>query len=1142
MERRFDRADLHLIGLCVLVTLMSLGLGTHLFYRAFPEASIDFKVSRAESRLDGEAFLRGQNLANKNYRHSAIFSFDSTAKTFLERELGLEGATQTINDPVRLWRWEHRWVRPHQKEEYRVSYTTDGNLVAFDHLLEEEYPGANLSPSQARDLAQKLIIGFLNIDLAAYEFIEAEKIQRPQRTDHLFTWQLRDWEVSGANYRLYLRLHGDRLGGFDHVLKVPETWQREYQDLRSYNQAAGLVATLFMVATWVALVATLATDLRRRQVRWRGACILGGIAAVLTLLNQLNQLPVVFHSFDTNDTFAGFVVLKLVGSVFMSLAAGLGIALLAAGTEPVYRRAYPDQISLFSLFSRRGFQTRRFVLHICIGLALTAFFFAYQTVFYLVADHLGAWSPADIPYRELVNTRFPWITVLLIGFMPAVSEEFTSRAFSIPFITRLVRWRWLAVVLAAFIWGFAHAGYPQQPFYIRGLEVGLAGILIGAVMLRWGLLPVLVWHYTIDALYTALILLRSGDLYFQLTAGLAAGLALLPLFVALYLYFKRQHFADPTPILNGSTDNESSDQENISTSPPEHPEVATNITVDFPQQKSLRPEAHILEPRTQGTWGLQQRRLVLGFVVLCLASSVLLLERQQALQPVSVSITQSQATAIAIKHLSGQQLTIDTANFKQVTTWQHQAPPDVLAYLAENGGIPQINHTYKADLRSSMWRVRFYRPHEKEEIHVWIDASDGRIYSQTHLFDEKEAGADLEEELAQQHAAAYMQSYGIDPTAFTVVESSSEKLPARRDHRIVWQALPQDQRHVGKALYRIEVRLAGEQLAGIRRYFKLPETWQQQRANSPTWQAILRGMGLLLIATTGLHLLWLLLRATRAGQVSWGLPRRLGLGAAALFGLGLLNQLDQFYGSYPTQMSSHVFLIIQAVTLLLGAASVGLGLSLVLAWISAHFGDDFKAWWECRLTTTEAGSLAAAGLTVWALYLFSHLKSWLHFRFAGHLNTIPVSDIPSLDSYIPALSGLISALMDAVSLLVTFAVAAFYANHILRRRVVCLAVLIAICALIAGAQAHSLAQFTLAFLVLLSTTAVYILVAIYFLRREPRAYLLAGFLFTALPVASQWLGLEARVYQIQGMILVAFCVLIPGLALIFDHLRFKAKS
>jgi len=81
--------------------------------------------------------------------------------------------------------------------------------------------------------------------------------------------------------------------------------------------------------------------------------------------------------------------------------------------------------------------------------------------------------------------------------------------FAIPFLQKLTKSNVVAVVLPAFSWGFLHTAYPNEPPYIRGLEVGLIGVVAGIVMLRWGILATLVWHYTVDASLVGLLLIRS---------------------------------------------------------------------------------------------------------------------------------------------------------------------------------------------------------------------------------------------------------------------------------------------------------------------------------------------------------------------------------------------------------------------------------------------------------------------------------------------------------------------------------------------------------------------------------------------------------------------------------------------------------
>ena len=140
--------------------------------------------------------------------------------------------------------------------------------------------------------------------------------------------------------------------------------------------------------------------------------------------------------------------------------------------------------------------------------------------------------------------------MLFGGFLPAVSEEFLFRMFAIPFLRKVTRSIVVAVILAGFIWGFGHAGYPQQPFYIRGVEVGIGGVALGIIMLRFGILPTLVWHYSVDAMYSAMLMMRSESLYYKLSGVGAAGIMLLPVAIALVAYWRGGGFEPETGLLN----------------------------------------------------------------------------------------------------------------------------------------------------------------------------------------------------------------------------------------------------------------------------------------------------------------------------------------------------------------------------------------------------------------------------------------------------------------------------------------------------------------------------------------------------------------------------------------------------------------
>src|SRR5204862_5073247 len=117
---------------------------------------------------------------------------------------------------------------------------------------------------------------------------------------------------------------------------------------------------------------------------------------------------------------------------------------------------------------------------------------------------------------------------------------------------KIFRSRLFAIVLAGFIWGFGHATYPNQPFFIRGLEVGLAGCVLGFLLFRFGLLPLLIWHYSVDAIYTALLLFRSGNTYYIVSAGVASRGFAIPMLISFALYIRNRGFLADDDLSNST--------------------------------------------------------------------------------------------------------------------------------------------------------------------------------------------------------------------------------------------------------------------------------------------------------------------------------------------------------------------------------------------------------------------------------------------------------------------------------------------------------------------------------------------------------------------------------------------------------------
>src|SRR5262245_43040969 len=214
MKERFGRSDYRFLAVCLALLAATTWFSVRNFYRAFPEASIDFRVSRPEGETIASALLAGRVHAIANYRQASSFSFDDDAKTFLEREAGPEQANRLLGTRIRLWRWSYRWFRPLQKEEFRVDVTPRGELAGFSHELPEDAARPEIDAGRARGLAEDFLRASMRRDTAALDFIEVSEAARPHRTDRTFTWEERDFHLKDATYRVAVTLLGNEVGGY----------------------------------------------------------------------------------------------------------------------------------------------------------------------------------------------------------------------------------------------------------------------------------------------------------------------------------------------------------------------------------------------------------------------------------------------------------------------------------------------------------------------------------------------------------------------------------------------------------------------------------------------------------------------------------------------------------------------------------------------------------------------------------------------------------------------------------------------------------------------------------------------------------------------------------------------------------------
>ena len=936
---RLAGSDKRALLLWVLAGIIGIVFAQKYFFRAFPEASVNFQVSREEALARAQKFVTGLGEDVSGYRSTVAFDVDDDAKTYLERELGLQQANQIMSTDVHVWFWNVRFFKPQQEEEFRVRVSPAGQIAGYEHKIEELRAGASLERAAAQTAAQNYLTSKVGMDLKAWDVLpeEANSKKKPNRLDWSFTWEKRGFRAKDAPYRLQVSVQGNRIGGSEEFLKVPEAWQRSFARLRSGNDTLALVFTvpyivLLAVAVWLGIRFT-----KQGRTSWRGAILLGLMVAALLFLQNLNDWPHWASSYDTNQSYASFLAMKLTMALLLSVLSAVTVTLVLPSAEPLYRASQPERMRLSRAFTLRGLRSKEFFSAAVVGVSMAAAHIGYVVAFYVVASKYGAWAPQELNFDDSVNTAFPWISGAAIGLLASTNEEFTFRLFAIPFFKNATGSRWIAVIVPAFLWSFLHSNYPQEPAYIRGIEIGLVGIVAGIVMLRWGIVATLIWHYTVDASLVGLLLMRSNSLYFKVSGAVVAAAALAPLGFACLSYLSRGGFETDEDLLNRAAPAPQIDSS-------AEPAAATAAS------RSIRYEA------------LGSAMIAVLAVCAVVGGGLAWRLKPRAIGDylkLSVNARSAQARADEILR----QRHLDANSYLRVTTLAEIANPITNEYLRQRVGIAAINAIYAGQVPAALWRVRYFRDGQPEEFAV-ILRPDGSLHSVHHILAEETPGASLTKEEARARAEKFFaEEKRIDLRAWTLVESSSDKKPHRIDHSLTWQQnAPLDagttsvSNVADHAYARIDVDVLGDEVTNYRTYIKIPDEWvRKQKELTPARTIVNYGIPGLFFAGLGITALIVFFknfRSEAARAIPW---KRIGIwsfwglcGFLVAFALGsrIAHQfLDQYDTSNPLKYTYAAI----AVVVLFGAPVVFAAIAFLfgMAWFFGvrAFGEERLLGW-----------------------------------------------------------------------------------------------------------------------------------------------------------------------------------------------------
>jgi len=907
------------LGFAVL-SIAAAALAIRYFPQAFSIVALDITMDREQALARSRELMARDSLGPAGYRQAASFSLDDEAQTFVELEGGgKEAFTSMLRTGLySAYTWRVRQFREGETNETTIRFTPEGTPYGFVEKLREDAPGAALDAGAARSIAERGAARW-NVDLSQFTMAEQGQERRVKgRVDHTFTFE-RNGAASGeGRYRLRLVVSGDRLTEVTHFVRIPEAFTRRYANMRSLNEAIGIGSVVGLMLLYVigGIGVGLFFMMRLRWVQWRHAAFWGMAVGGLQALNLLNEFPLAWMAYDTAIPRSTFLAQQAATAVasFIGFSAFFGVSFMAA--ETLTRRAFGRHPQLWRTWSPKppdgdpaavpGASVQ--VLGRTLGgLLLVSVFLAYDVMLYFVATkYFGWWSPSEaLLHPDVLATHAPWLSAIANSFQAGFWEESLFRAVPLAGAALIgdrfgKRGLFLVVgfVVQAAIFGAGHAPYPAQPAYARPVELIIPSIGFGLLYLAYGLLPGIILHYAFDAVLFSIPILLAEAPGIWLQKALVALFILVPLWVVLIRRVRAGRWTELS--------------------------AADRNAAWIPPPPAAAPEPSAAEaPRA--TIGRRARTAWLAVaavgLIVCIAAAV-------TTEPQTLSATRAQAEAATRRAIGERGVTLEPRWRVLPVPLDGSGGPH--EFVAETAGEARRKELIGKYLPAPGWSVRVasFQGDVAARAEEWgaVVSASGELRRLQHRVPEDRPGVSLSEADARAIAVqALAERRGLDVARGQAREVSAQpsKLKARTDWTFTFADTTIAPLPEGEP--RVEVEIAGNEVAVVRPYVFVPEAWERRQRAAGTRDLIIRIVDIFVFAG-------LLVGAAILGMMAWSrrryTPRLFVIAAATM----LLVSIARSVNNYPVVLAALQTALPLPLQIIgaVGIGLVGLAISAVL--------------------------------------------------------------------------------------------------------------------------------------------------------------------------------------------------------------------
>jgi membrane protease YdiL (CAAX protease family) len=621
-----------------------------------------------------------------------------------------------------------------------------------------------------------------------------------------------------GEYRLELIVSGNKLTNVEHYVKVPETFDRKYEEMRSFNNTIAQFANygLFIFYVLGGIIVGLFVLNRERWLLWKTAIYWALFVSILTVISGLNYMPLSWLGYDTAVSPQNFIMQMLVPSLIGGIIDFILLLLSFVAAESLTRKAFPNHLQFWRLWKNNNASSYEVIGQTIGGYLLIGLDLIFVVSFYMItANYFGWWVPSSTLFSpDMIATPFPWLSAVGMSLHAGFWEECLFRAVPIAGAVLISKkygnrtgWLVFAMILQAVIFAAAHANYPSYPSYSRLVELIIPSLFWGFIYIRFGLLPVIISHFGYDVVWFSLPLFAStsNDLFFDKL--MVIGLTLIPVWVILKTWLKNRqiNYIDKSE-LNSA----------------------------FIPEKNIEKEDRDREFNKHLTINKNYKIMLYGLLVI---SILLIFEYRSKSNYVNLNleVSRSEALILADEYLSNSNIILDDS-WSVLSKFHSGSINAEDRFIWQVAGEEVYNDLIGSYLDNNLWNIRYVKfsgeVNDKTEEYSVLINSNGKLNQIRHKIPENRAGDSLSEDMARAIAVDCISNqFNLGVSDIEEISFEPSNLSDRKD----WTFIFSDRTKIlDSGDLRIEINIAGNEVVSSNRFVYIPEKWDRNDKNNMT--------------------------------------------------------------------------------------------------------------------------------------------------------------------------------------------------------------------------------------------------------------------------------------------------------------------